>query len=37
MVCLGITKLVYFNFNKEILGFKKKNKGFFRKLYDIFS
>ena len=37
MVCLGITKLVYFNFNKEILGFKKRNKGFFRKLYDIFS
>ena len=28
MVCLGITKLVYFNFNKEIFGFKKKIKVF---------
>jgi len=37
MVCLGITKLVFFKFNKEIISFKKKNKGFFEKLYDIFS
>ena len=37
MVCLGITKLAYFNFDKEILGFKKKNNGFFKKLYEIFS